>query len=285
MQPWWRSSFVLGVVVATGALSSSAFASSTALPVGPGPRTPYVVQSQPAPGHCHYRHTHSGQPLPDIRCTPGSTNPRVTQSNLHRTICKSGYSSSIRPPESVTAVEKKANARSYAYKGSLTQTEYDHLVSLELGGDPNDPRNLWVEPPSPGHRLSQTFRNPKDTVENEAHALICSGAVRLVPMQRAMAKDWTTALAVVGDSQAGSSGSPSGGSGGTGAIGVPKGTPFNFSNCTALRAKFPHGVGRVGAHDHTSGSSPVTNFTRSNAWYHANQSHDRDHDGIACEHH
>jgi hypothetical protein len=198
MQPWWRSSFVLGVVVATGALSSSAFASSTALPVGPGPRTPYVVQSQPAPGHCHYRHTHSGQPLPDIRCTPGSTNPRVTQSNLHRTICKSGYSSSIRPPESVTAVEKKANARSYAYKGSLTQTEYDHLVSLELGGDPNDPRNLWVEPPSPGHRLSQTFRNPKDTVENEAHALICSGAVRLVPMQRAMAKDWTTALAVVG---------------------------------------------------------------------------------------
>ncbi len=268
------------------AVSGAAYGSTASLPVGAGPRSPYVVQSQPAPGHCHYQHTHAAQPLPDPHCTSGATNPRVTQATLKQTICKSGYTSSIRPPESVTAVEKKANARSYSYRGSLSQVEYDHLVSLELGGDPNDRRNLWVEPPSPGHRTSQGFRNPKDAIENAAHTLICTGQVRLIAMQRAIAKNWTTALAVVGYPGAASGGPSSGGSSGSGSpTGIPKGTPYNFANCTALRATFPHGVGLVGAHDHTSGAAPVTNFTRSNAWYHANQSHDGDHDGVACEHH
>jgi hypothetical protein len=41
-------------------------------------------------------------------------------------------------------------------------------------------------------------------------------------------------------------------------------------------------VGRVGAHDYTSGT-PVTNFRRSNTLYRANSRLDRDEDGIACE--
>jgi hypothetical protein len=44
----------------------------------------------------------------------------------------------------------------------------------------------------------------------------------------------------------------------------------------------PHGVGKRGAHDHTSGR-PVTNFFRNNRLYAANTSLDRDRDGIACE--
>ena len=28
----------------------------------------------------------------------------------------------------------------------MGDAEYDHLISLQLGGDPNDYRNLWVEP-------------------------------------------------------------------------------------------------------------------------------------------
>jgi Excalibur calcium-binding domain len=62
---------------------------------------------------------------------------------------------------------------------------------------------------------------------------------------------------------------------GTGA--VPR-----FPNCKALNAKYPHGVGRVGARDKTSGT-PVTTFKRSNALYEANRGRDRDKDGIACE--
>jgi hypothetical protein len=53
-----------------------------------------------------------------------------------------------------------------------------------------------------------------------------------------------------------------------------------------VNKRFPHGVGRVGAHDRTSGI-PVTNFRRSNRLYReAMRYHpglDRDKDGIACE--
>lgn len=55
-----------------------------------------------------------------------------------------------------------------------------------------------------------------------------------------------------------------------------------FANCTAMAKVYPHGVGRPGARDQTSGT-PVTNFKRSRAIYNANTKSDRDKDGIACE--
>ncbi|GGF55700.1 hypothetical protein GCM10011519_32040 [Marmoricola endophyticus] len=55
-----------------------------------------------------------------------------------------------------------------------------------------------------------------------------------------------------------------------------------FKNCTQLNKTYHHGVGRPGAHDHTSGK-PVTTFKRSAALYKANKKSDRDKDGIACE--
>ena len=163
---------------------------------GPGP-VGYTVQPQPPPGSCHYRHTTGGQPLPDPRCTPGATNPRVTSSTLHATICHSGYTRSIRPGVAITTAEKRANAASYVYTGSLRVAEYDHLVPLELGGDPNDPRNLWVEPASPGHSARAGVNNPKDAVEDRLNALVCQGRVAFVAAQRAIAVDWTSALDVV----------------------------------------------------------------------------------------
>ncbi len=112
---------------------------------GPGP-TNYTVQPQPAPGSCHYRTAADGQNLPDPNCTPGAVNPKVTPDTLEATICRTGYTKSIRPPKEITEAEKKANAAAYSYTGQLSRAEYDHLVPLEVGGDPNDPRNLWVEP-------------------------------------------------------------------------------------------------------------------------------------------
>jgi hypothetical protein len=57
-------------------------------------------------------------------------------------------------------------------------------------------------------------------------------------------------------------------------------------NCTALNRKYPHGVGKVGARDKTSGD-PVRTFRRSNVLYATamrwNRTLDRDKDGIACE--
>jgi hypothetical protein len=183
---------------AGGSSAPGAGGPPAALQYGPGPQSKYTVQAQPPAGSCHYRYTADKEPLPDAKCTPGLLNPKVTDATLKTTICKSGYTATIRPPASVTGPEKAANAKSYSYKGPLGDAEEDHLLSLELGGDPNDPRNLWVEPPSPGHKAGAGPNNPKDGVESKLHTAICSGKVKLAAAQQAIATDWTTALATVG---------------------------------------------------------------------------------------
>jgi hypothetical protein len=70
----------------------------------------------------------------------------------------------------------------YGDTDSPRDYEYDHLISLELGGAPNDARNLWPEPgASP---------NPKDRVEDALHKQVCDGIVSLVEAQREIAGDW-----------------------------------------------------------------------------------------------
>jgi hypothetical protein len=59
-------------------------------------------------------------------------------------------------------------------------------------------------------------------------------------------------------------------------------TPPVYVNCDAMHKVFPHGVGRVGAVDHTTGTR-VTTFYVSNWIYSANTGRDADKDGIACE--
>jgi len=269
------SSAVVAALVAS--VASAAVPASATIPVGPGPRAHYTLQAQRMPGTCHYRWTPSHQPLPDKNCTPGATNPAVTPGSIASTICRSGYTASIRPPYSITGPEKQVNAKSYNYRLPLSWGEYDHLIPLELGGDPNDPRNLWVEPPSPGHVASAGVYNPKDSVENVARSLVCSHRIGLRLAQALIVANWTTF-----EARAGVGGHPIAPTtpGGPSSYGPVR----DFANCAALNAVFAHGVGLPGAHDHTSGT-PVTNFFASRAWYDANISHDRDHDGIACERH
>ena len=57
--------------------------------------------------------------------------------------------------------------REYRVGGSLSDYQEDHLISLELGGHPTDPRNLW---PEPYPRASEV-----DSIENELNAQVCSG--------------------------------------------------------------------------------------------------------------
>ncbi|MFD7907729.1 hypothetical protein ACFV4F_31050 [Kitasatospora sp. NPDC059722] len=174
-------------------------AAAHAIPVGVGPKPSYDVQAQPAAGTCKYHYTADKQPLPDPNCTPGATSPAVTQANLNDTVCKpGGYTSGIRPPANITGKEKAENAKSYGYTGPMGDAEYDHLISLQLGGDPNDPRNLWVQPPSPDHVPGKGPNNPKDTVETHLHTALCKGQATLAAVQQAIAADWTTAEAKLG---------------------------------------------------------------------------------------
>jgi hypothetical protein len=168
---------------------------AAAIPVGTGPSGTYRVQVQPAAGSCHYRvlDAAAGSVLPDPKCTPGASNPAVSPATLRATICRSGYTSSIRPPETITSAEKAASIKAYAYSGDRRVVEYDHLIPLELGGDPNDARNLW---PEPNAATATTFTNAKDAVEDHLNAMVCSGAVSLAAAQNAISSNWTTAVAV-----------------------------------------------------------------------------------------
>jgi hypothetical protein len=121
--------------------------------------------------------------LPDPRCTPGSINPSVTQADIFTTICKSGYTKTIRPPVSYTDALKREQIQAYGYTDTnLYDYEEDHFISLELGGNSTDPHNLWPEPKS--------SPNKKDLVENYLHEQVCSGALSLAQAQKEISTDW-----------------------------------------------------------------------------------------------
>ncbi|MFI6155505.1 hypothetical protein ACIBCA_22790 [Kitasatospora sp. NPDC051170] len=133
-------------------------------------------------------------PLPDARCTPGAYNPDVTQATIGKTICVSGWTATVRPPVSYTNKLKAQQIAEYGYADTNpSDYEEDHLVPLELGGAPRDPRNLWPEP-----RYGNEPAQSKDSVENKLKKAVCSGQVSLNSARSAIASDWTTALSRLG---------------------------------------------------------------------------------------
>lgn len=92
-----------------------------------------VVEPQPPPGTCHYfgRELYSE---PDPRCTPGALNPAVSEATIGSTICRKGWTATVRPPEWVTEPEKRASMAAYGNREPLSSVELDHDVPLALGG-------------------------------------------------------------------------------------------------------------------------------------------------------
>lgn len=148
-----------------------------------------------APGQCHTGENiaASGMYLPDPTCTPGAIDPAVTQANIASTICITGYTSTVRPSSSITATFKTLSLAQYGLSYSKT-TEYDHLISLELGGT-NSVKNLW---PEQNRSAATGTTNPKDSIENKLHKAVCTRQVTLSAAQHAIAANWTTAEAVLG---------------------------------------------------------------------------------------
>jgi hypothetical protein len=128
--------------------------------------------------------------LPNPALTPGATNPRVTQANIHSTICVSGYTRTIRPPESYTQPLKYRQLDSgYNLRGDTRAAHYeeDHLIPLEVGGSPASVKNLWPEP-----RLTTWGATHKDALENRVHSLVCAGSVSLAAAQHMFSTNWIT---------------------------------------------------------------------------------------------
>ena len=132
-----------------------------------------------APASCHA----GAGPTPDPACTPGAVDPAVTEADIKTTICRTGYTKTVRPPADETDQLKRQMYRAYGIPSGAT-SELDHLVPLELGGA-NDAANLWPE--------VGKIPNPKDKVELALNKAVCSGRVTLAAAQQAIAANWTTA--------------------------------------------------------------------------------------------
>jgi hypothetical protein len=117
--------------------------------------------------------------------TPGAVDPRVTQQNIGSTICRPGYSASVRPPFKYTNAMKHRLMRAYGVAGSIRDYELDHLIPIGVGGCPDCESNLWPEPRNmfPGAK-------EKDEVEDYLHRQVCSGAVSLAEAQQEIASNW-----------------------------------------------------------------------------------------------
>jgi hypothetical protein len=121
------------------------------------------------------RSAHARAVLASPELTPGSLNPAVTQATIRSTICVRGWTKTVRPPSSYTSPLKVEQMQEYGEAGPPSAYQEDHLISLELGGDPTDPGNLW---PEPYPRAADV-----DKVENELNAKVCSGALTLAEAQ------------------------------------------------------------------------------------------------------
>ena len=119
------------------------------------------------------RHRPVATVLPRV---PGVLNPDVTQATIGSTICVHGWTATVRPPVDYTNELKQRQMRAYGLVGPASGYQEDHLISLELGGDPTDPGNLW---PEPYPRAADV-----DRIENELNAEVCSGRLALADAQR-----------------------------------------------------------------------------------------------------
>lgn len=109
-------------------------------------------------------------------------NPQVTQATIGSTICKRGWTATIRPPVSYTEPLKVRQMQAEGLTGSSSGYEEDHRLPLELGGDPRDPHNLSPEP----HPSSYA----KDRDENAFKAEVCSGKLTLGEAQQEFIAKW-----------------------------------------------------------------------------------------------
>lgn len=113
----------------------------------------------------------------------------MTQGNIRNTICVKGFTKKIRPPAYYTNALKKKQIRQYGYTDKDPKHyEEDHLIPLEVGGNPTDKANLWPEP-----RYGRWSAAKKDRLENKLHELVCHGALNLGEAQQEIRSNWIAA--------------------------------------------------------------------------------------------
>lgn len=155
-----RSCAVLAIIAVTLLTASC---SPRATPTDTTPR----AAASPSPT------TQAIRPRDDI--TPGAV---LTTSVAD--VCTSGWATAHR--KSLSAAQKRRVLALYGLPASTHVAEWDHLVSLELGGA-NGTANIWPEFDAAG-------KASKDRLENELHAEVCDGLLSLPEAQKRIKVYW-----------------------------------------------------------------------------------------------
>ncbi len=177
---------VLIVVIATNAVLPTRNAATVATVSSPSPDVSVATSAAPVPSL-----SPTTSPLPVDPChvaavTYCALNPAVTQATIATTICRSGWTATIRPPSSYTSSLKVEQLAAFGYADqNPTDYEEDHRLPLELGGAPRDTSNLSPE--------LGVGPNPKDSAENSARADVCAGRATLLQEQTAFIATWLAA--------------------------------------------------------------------------------------------
>ena len=142
-------------------------------------------------------------PTASISATPGAdvchdgggvycaVNPAVTQATIGTTICRRGWTATVRPPAAYTDQLKRDQLAQFAslHPGdpnwTVAGTKEDHRLPLSLGGAPRDEHNL-----SPQERPGA---DQKDADESVIRQHVCSGRLLPVAAQQAFIAKWLAA--------------------------------------------------------------------------------------------
>ena len=107
-----------------------------------------------------------------------------TQDNIAVTICVAGYTETVRPHQPVTYALKRQQMAAWGLGGKTGDYEEDHLISLEVGGAPADPLNLWPQP-----YAGPCGARVKDVVERALNRLVCAHLMPLAQAQKVCKED------------------------------------------------------------------------------------------------
>jgi hypothetical protein len=112
----------------------------------------------------------------------GAIDPAVTQANVQKTICRLGYTKTVRPSKEWSQAVKRRLLVEQRLSGKVEDYELDHLVPLRLGGAPRNSANLWLQP--------WTEARIKDEEEMKLSYAVCSGRLTLEQAQERIRLKW-----------------------------------------------------------------------------------------------
>jgi len=123
---------------------------------------------------------------PDTKVTPGRANPKVTQGNIRKTICQPAWVEKTRAAAgSLDAIKVKQLEAQGGSPRDPKDYVADHIIPIEVGGHPTDPRNLW--PQSQGLAWNVAV---KDKLEAFVNREVCEGRMKLKGAQTVFKNGW-----------------------------------------------------------------------------------------------